>query len=153
MLATETSWSTPLGAKEHRDRSWSHDSTLSDASTAGVVDAPAQKVDLSLLHACLHCRASKTACTDCRPCARCTRLGLECQSYIDKPRKRACVSCHTNKVACDLHLASDDSCSRCKRLGNKCVPREQTRQRGPYETSRISSVTQKTRTKFGNDPR
>ena len=44
---------------------------------------------------------------------------------MDKPRKRACVSCHTNKVACDLHLSGDGPCTRCKRLNNACVPREQ----------------------------
>ena len=65
-------------SKEHRDRSWSHDSTLSDASTAGVVDAPAQKVDLSLLHACLHCRASKTAPVSCaRRLARDPAAGMK----------------------------------------------------------------------------
>jgi len=133
----------PQGVDARR-RSSSGDSSASAASAATVLSAAAASVlgeagaadgssifvDLTLYHACIHCRASKTACTDCRPCVRCTRLGLDCSAYMDKPRKRACVSCHTNKVACDLHLSGDDACTRCKRLNNTCVPREQVRQRG-----------------------
>ena len=32
--------------------------------------APA-KADLSKMHACMQCRASKTSCQDARPCKRC----------------------------------------------------------------------------------
>ncbi|KAL1510999.1 hypothetical protein AB1Y20_005824 [Prymnesium parvum] len=114
-----------------RARTWSDASTessLSDASTVATHGSSPLELDLLLLHACVHCRASKTACTDCRPCVRCTRLGLDC-AYMNKPRKRACVSCHSNKVACDLHLSGGGVCARCKRLNHCCVPREQVRQR------------------------
>ena len=65
---------------EARSRSWSRDSAessiLSDASTVPDAATPGTTADLTLLHACVHCRASKTACSDCRPCLRCQRLGL-----------------------------------------------------------------------------
>ena len=77
---------------------------------------------LSMLHACVHCRASKTACTDQRPCNRCCRLGLECTSDGNQLRKRACRSCHAAKVACGTVFPN--ACGRCKRLGLVCVPRE-----------------------------
>ena len=80
------------------------------------------KPNLSVLHACMHCRAAKTACTDCRPCKRCTRLGLQCAPYRDEPRKRACQGCHTAKVACSVSIG--DTCARCRRLGTTCVPRD-----------------------------
>ena len=80
------------------------------------------KPNLSVLHACMHCRAAKTACTDCRPCKRCTRLGLQCAAYRDEPRKRACQGCHTAKVACGVSI--NETCARCRRLGATCVPRD-----------------------------
>jgi len=42
---------------------------------------------LNVFHACNHCNASKTACSDCRPCPRCVRLGFECSSSRDELRK------------------------------------------------------------------
>eukprot|EP00965_Chrysotila_dentata_P169127 5584757-Pleurochrysis_carterae.AAC.3 len=42
---------------------------------------------LCKMHACVHCHSSKTACTDVRPCPRCIRLGLDCSSERDQPRK------------------------------------------------------------------
>jgi len=80
------------------------------------------KPALSTLHACIHCHASKTACTDQRPCPRCIRLGLCCSSERDQPRKRACQGCHAGKVACEM-LPGDSSCLRCQRLGIPCVLR------------------------------
>ena len=77
---------------------------------------------LSILHACVHCRASKTACTDQRPCNRCCRLGLECTSDGSQLRKRACRSCHAQKVACSMTFG--EVCGRCQRLGLKCEPRD-----------------------------
>ena len=79
--------------------------------------------NLTVLHACMHCRAAKTACTDERPCKRCVRLGLECSAYRDEPRKRACQGCHTAKVAC-CGVRLGEQCARCKRLGMQCVPRD-----------------------------
>ncbi|KAL3906010.1 MAG: hypothetical protein SGPRY_010704, partial [Prymnesium sp.] len=116
-------------------RSWSQSS---NESSLTVRDAP-PLLDLTLLHACTHCRASKTACTDSRPCLRCSRLNLPC-AYMDKPRKRACVSCHGNKVACDLHLSGQGPCSRCKRLASSCVPREQIRQRATRKRRRRGEI-------------
>jgi len=81
------------------------------------------QTNLSLLHACVHCRASKTACTDQRPCTRCRRLGLECSSDRGELRKRACKSCHSAKVACG-GSGVGEACPRCKRLGLECVPRD-----------------------------
>jgi hypothetical protein len=78
--------------------------------------------NLSLLHACVHCRASKTACADERPCARCRRLNLECSTDDGQPRKRACKSCHAAKVACGTLFT--EACNRCRRLGFECVPRD-----------------------------
>merc|ERR1719498_1266875 len=78
---------------------------------------------LSTMHACLHCHASKTACSDCRPCNRCVRLGLNCMSERDQPRKRACKGCHAGKVACE-YSTSSSTCNRCLRLGTVCQPRE-----------------------------
>ena len=87
------------------------------------------ETNLSMLHACVHCRASKTACTDQRPCARCCRLGLDCASDGSQPRKRACRSCHAAKVACGAVFG--DTCNRCRRLGLECVPRDPPAQGGP----------------------
>jgi hypothetical protein len=87
-------------------------------------DAPEEKpeANLSMLHACVHCRSSKTACSDQRPCNRCHRLGLDCSSDGGQPRKRACKSCHVAKVACGTF--HNDTCNRCRRLGFECVPRD-----------------------------
>jgi len=76
----------------------------------------------NVLHACVHCHASKTACTDCRPCGRCVRLGIECLSDRDEPRKRACKGCHAGKVACKFRDGAE-RCNRCERLGIPCIPR------------------------------
>jgi len=99
-------------------------------------DAAPIRPNLSVLHACMHCRAAKTACSDCRPCKRCVRLGLDCAAYRDEPRKRACQGCHTAKVACRVSI--NETCARCKRLGMTCVPRD--------ATSARSSVRKRKRT-------
>mmetsp|Transcript_25701 Transcript_25701/g.53840 ORF Transcript_25701/g.53840 Transcript_25701/m.53840 type:complete len:289 (+) Transcript_25701:77-943(+) len=77
---------------------------------------------LCKMHACVHCHSSKTACTDVRPCPRCIRLGLDCSSERDQPRKRACKGCHAGKVACQSSYGAE-KCTRCTRLGIACVPR------------------------------
>ena len=92
--------------------------------------APGNATDLNVLHACLHCRTAKTACTDQRPCNRCTRLGLDCVSYREEPRKRACTGCHSAKVSCDLGVLGGDTCTRCRRLGTPCIPRTTGSMRG-----------------------
>ena len=91
---------------------------------------PGNATDLNVLHACLHCRTAKTACTDQRPCNRCTRLGLDCVSYREEPRKRACTGCHSAKVSCDLGVLGGDTCTRCRRLGTPCIPRTTGSMRG-----------------------
>ena len=97
-----------------------------------IVPAPSEEppqsrdeplTNLNLLHACFHCRASKTACADQRPCNRCCRLGLQC-SEGGEPRKRACKSCHSAKVACGSNSSED--CARCQRLNIPCIPRALT---------------------------
>lgn len=93
-------------------------------------EATKPPAELSVMHACMHCRAAKTACTDERPCRRCTRLGLECSAYRDEPRKRACVGCHTAKVSCSFKDDGSDTCARCRRLGITCVPRDNATIRG-----------------------
>ena len=110
-----------------RRPSSSQQQPLAAAEDPTVVADGARKSDhsLSMLHACVHCRASKTACADERPCARCRRLGLECTSDAGEPRKRACRACHAAKVACGALFS--DSCNRCRRLGLECVPREMPR--------------------------
>lgn len=99
------------------------------ASTGGG-EAGKSPAELSVMHACMHCRAAKTACTDERPCKRCTRLGLECSAYRDEPRKRACVGCHSAKVSCSVKDDGSDTCARCRRLGITCVPRDNATIRG-----------------------
>jgi hypothetical protein len=96
------------------------DEHLSKRTGSGPVKRTSEP--LSILHACVHCRASKTACTDQRPCNRCCRLGLDCASDGNQPRKRACRSCHATKVACSTTVS--DPCGRCQRLGIECVPRD-----------------------------
>ena len=81
--------------------------------------------NLSLMHACERCRTSKTACNDERPCHRCKRLGLQCSSEGEAPRKRACTSCYEAKTACDS--ISTEKCSRCLSFNIPCIPRP----RGP----------------------
>jgi len=90
-------------------------------ATSAVDAARKNQSGLCHMHACVHCHASKTACTDVRPCPRCCRLGLDCSSERDQPRKRACKGCHAGKVACDF--GESDTCHRCARLGIPCVPR------------------------------
>jgi hypothetical protein len=125
------------GEGVERDRSTSSDtvSTVDHSPGSRSPDSPeraaapsasgggASEENLVQLHACLHCRASKTACTDVRPCTRCCRLGLDCSSDRDQPRKRACKSCHAAKVACGTDF-TDGACNRCRRLGHACVPRD-----------------------------
>ena len=103
-----------------------------------IVPAPSEEppqnrdeplTNLSLLHACVHCRASKTACADQRPCNRCRRLGLQCSSEGGEPRKRACKSCHSAKVACGSNSSED--CARCRRLNIPCIPRDPPTQGTP----------------------
>lgn len=53
------------------------------------------------MHACRNCQRAKTACMDVRPCPRCLRLGIPCDSDA-KAVKRACASCKRAKVKCDL---------------------------------------------------
>ena len=103
-----------------------------------IVPAPSEEppqsrdeplTNLNLLHACFHCRASKTACADQRPCNRCRRLGLQCSSEGGEPRKRACKSCHSAKVACGSNSSED--CARCRRLNIPCIPRDPPTQGTP----------------------
>jgi len=86
---------------------------------------PKKAVQLQLKHACQHCRQSKTACSEVRPCIRCTRLCLDCVPFTEKLRKRACVSCHRSKISCKGH---DDTlsgkCARCEATGIECIPRD-----------------------------
>ena len=76
---------------------------------------------LTLMHACVRCRAAKAACTDERPCGRCTRLGLECVTDSGQ-RKRSCRACHTAKIACGTLF--NEPCHRCAKYGLECVPPE-----------------------------
>ena len=86
----------------------------------GKDDTHPRKSALTSMHACTHCRESKTACSDIRPCHRCSRLGLACGAEC-APRKRACHSCHLSKVACGFNTVPDgEKCPRCKRLGLEC---------------------------------
>ena len=107
--------------------------TIGEVSSVIADDRP----NLSLLHACTHCRASKTACADERPCARCRRLGLECSTDDGQPRKRACKSCHAAKVACGTLFT--EKCNRCRRLGLECVPRDPPGQPGQRRRRQRSS--------------
>merc|ERR1712087_917701 len=84
--------------------------TLSSVSAVDDSGSAQKMPGLSVLHACCHCHASKTACSDFRPCHRCVRLGLTCSSNLDQPRKRACMSCHSGKVACEF--IESDTCNR-----------------------------------------
>jgi hypothetical protein len=43
-----------------------------------------------LLHACMHCRQSKTACTDNRPCLRCSRLGVSLPPILGQGTRDTC---------------------------------------------------------------
>ncbi|EOD03701.1 hypothetical protein EMIHUDRAFT_221829 [Emiliania huxleyi CCMP1516] len=83
------------------------------------------------LHACTACQKARTACTDERPCPRCTRLGLLCEGTA-KPMRRACAHCKRAKVRCNLNDASP--CERCVRLGLDCSarpPPKRPRDEGP----------------------
>ena len=83
------------------------------------------------LHACKNCQKAKTACTDQRPCARCVRLGLQCEGAAT-PVRRACAHCKRAKVRCNLNDASP--CERCVRLGLDCSarpPPKRPRDEGP----------------------
>ena len=71
-----------------------------------------------VLHACKNCQKARTACTDQRPCLRCTRLGLQCEGEA-KPVRRACDHCKRAKTKCDLNDAMP--CARCVRLGLECT--------------------------------
>ena len=112
----------PLARVRQPERSGSPRSPHPPPCLPPLCSSPRAQANLSLLHACLHCRASKTACTDQRPCTRCRRLGLECSLDLGQPRKRACRCCHSAKVACGASFT--DACPRCKRLGLECVPRD-----------------------------
>jgi len=72
---------------------------------------------LTLL-ACKNCQKARTACTDQRPCQRCTRLGLQCEGEA-KPVRRACDQCKRAKTKCDLNDAMP--CARCVRLKLECT--------------------------------
>lgn len=80
---------------------------------------------LDLKHACRNCHASKTACSDVRPCNRCTRLGIDCVPSNEDNRRRSCVSCQRSKVACK-RSDSSNCCVRCEAKGIKCIPRART---------------------------
>ena len=122
--AMRTSASTASLASLAESASLIESASLAKGQESGASGAAPGKTkpNLSVLHACMHCRAAKTACTDCRPCKRCTRLGLQCAAYRDEPRKRACQGCHTAKVACGVSI--NETCARCRRLGSTCVPRD-----------------------------
>lgn len=70
------------------------------------------------LHACKNCQRAKTACMDARPCARCIRLGLNCDGD-GKAVRRACASCKRAKVRCNL--GDGLPCARCIRLNLECA--------------------------------
>jgi hypothetical protein len=82
--------------------------------------APPDAARLDALHACTHCRNSKTKCDDGRPCGRCRRLGIQCSKDDGAPRKRSCANCHKAKVGCQL--VPGETCGRCARFGLECVP-------------------------------
>ena len=98
------------------------DDEHTDRHKPSLDPSPVSEHNLTLLHACVHCRESKTACADARQCACCRRLGLDCSTDRDGPRKRSCHACHAAKVACGA-IFSDGKCSRCTRLGLECVAR------------------------------
>ncbi|EOD09962.1 hypothetical protein EMIHUDRAFT_452754, partial [Emiliania huxleyi CCMP1516] len=50
------------------------------------------------LHACKNCQKAKTACTDQRPCARCVRLGLQCEGAATPVRR---ASSHSKRPRVD----------------------------------------------------
>ena len=129
------------GAEHKRARATvvASSSELSLATADGDAAEDAQN-GLSVLHACVHCHASKTACTDRRPCDRCIRLGLVCSSARDQPRKRACKGCHVGKVACEWDPGMD-KCKRCKRLGIACEPRTLPESVGAHKRRRASAAT------------
>ena len=83
--------------------------------------------NLTLMHACERCKASKTACNDQRPCHRCKRLGLQCASEGEAPRKRACTSCYAAKTSCNT--GDGEACARCRLLNIPCIQRGPVAQR------------------------
>ncbi|KAL1508488.1 hypothetical protein AB1Y20_004589 [Prymnesium parvum] len=96
--------------------------------TSGAAE-PDGSTSLTMKHACQHCRSSKTACSEVRPCIRCTRLGLECVPFSEELRKRACTVCHRSKVSCKRGSAPGQ-CMRCESLGVECIARDPVALRG-----------------------
>ena len=74
-----------------------------DAHSSGVGEdgSATTQPEEPRMHACRNCQRAKTACMDVRPCPRCVRLGIPCDSDA-KTVKRACVLCKRAKVKCDL---------------------------------------------------
>ena len=74
-----------------------------DAHSSGVGEdgSATTQPEEPRMHACRNCQRAKTACMDVRPCPRCVRLGIPCDSDA-KTVKRACVLCKRTKLKCDL---------------------------------------------------
>lgn len=87
------------------------------------------------LQACTHCQRAKSACTDQRPCLRCTRLGIPCDDD-PKPRKQACARCKHARVKCDLD--AQQPCGRCCKFRLACVLHVPERRRRHAATSRAT---------------
>ena len=79
-----------------------HATGLHNHSSVVAVDGDATaQPEGPKMHACRNCQRAKTACMGVRPCPRCLRLGISCDSDA-KAVKRACASCKRAKVKCDL---------------------------------------------------
>ena len=72
--------------------------------------------------ACSQCSRAKVSCVNGqRPCARCVRLGTQCDEDA-RALKRACIHCRRTRVKCDRDV--HDPCTLCTRLHLQCIPYE-----------------------------
>jgi hypothetical protein len=84
---------------------------------------------LHLSYRCLTCRTHKERCEGSRPCKPCFTFNRVCEddpdaqeTYSRGPPIKACLSCRTAKVKCDLGQPSlgQPSCGRCVKTGREC---------------------------------
>ncbi len=79
-----------------------------------------RKKRVQVKHACISCKKGHTGCNSYRPCNRCSRKEIDCNSGLQLKKrvqiKNACISCKKAHTVCNSYRP----CNRCVKKEFNC---------------------------------